>query len=62
MQGLRDSFQEVELTHRKDLKIAPRVDAGTLLASLQRDGDPQPGKNNHRPDNIILLWAIKVLL
>ena len=55
--GQKGAFQEVKLSYRKQLKISPEADAGTLLAYLHRDGDPKPGKNNPRPDNIIVVGS-----
>jgi len=55
--GQKGAFQEVKLSYQKLLKICPEADAGTLLAYLHRDGDPKPGKDNPRPDNIIVLGS-----
>jgi len=53
--GQKGGFQEVKLSYQKKLKISPEAESGTLLAHLHRDGDPKPGKNNPRPDNIIVV-------
>lgn len=55
--GQKSDFQEVKLSYQKQLTICPKADAGTLLACLHQDGDPKPGKNNPRPDNIIVLGS-----
>jgi hypothetical protein len=55
--GQKAGLQEVKQSYEKRLLICPEADTGTLLACLHQEGDPKPGKNNPRPDNIIVVGS-----